>query len=184
MNAGTSVGLVILPETERSRLRDFTPADFEALHDFVSRPVVCRYTDWGPNQPADTRAFVAEAAAGGHRDPREDYTLAVVRQADSRLVGSAALWRESRQHARGGLGFVFHPEVWGQGFATETAELLLQVGFDRLGLQRVEATRRPDNVASRRALEKAGFQVEGLLRSHVVVHGTRQDSLVLSALRR
>ena len=107
----------------------------------------------------------------------------MIRKADSRHIGSCSVWEESAQHKRGGLGFVFHPDVWGQGYATETAGLLLQVGLERLGLVRLEETCRPENVGSRRALEKAGFAVEGLLRGHVLLRGVRQDSLVLSALR-
>lgn len=172
-----------LPQSPRLGLREFEVADFEDLHAFVSEPVVCRYTDWGPNLPSDTHAFLADAAMEARSEPRLGYSLAVVRKTDSRLIGSCSVWQESGQHKRGGLGFVFHPDVWGQGYATETAVLLLQVGWDHLGLERVEATCRPENVSSRRALEKAGLEVEGLLRGHVLLRGVRQDSLVLGALR-
>lgn len=170
-------------ESRRLALREFDESDFEDLHAFVSNPVVCQYTDWGPNAPSDTRSFLAEAFTQARSTPRAGYSLAVVRKSDSRLIGSCAVWEASAQHGRGELGFVLHPETWGQGYASETARLLVQIGFGRLRLARLEATCRPENVGSRRALEKAGLQVEGLLRGHVVVRGTRQDSLLLGALR-
>lgn len=172
-----------LPESERLRLREFELSDVALLHGFVSDPLVCTYTDWGPNELHDTLAFLLEANAEAGQERRTRYSLAVVRRHDSRLVGSCALWEDSRQHARGSIGFVFDREVWRQGYATELARLLLRFGFQRLDLQRIEATCRPDNVGSRRALEKAGLRLEGLLRSHVLVRGVRQDSLVLAALR-
>jgi len=163
---------VNFPESERLRLREVDLTDFAALHAFVSRPDVCQYTDWGPNSEADTEAFLREAAREALTTPRISYTLAVRRKHDSRLIGSCAVWLESETHARGALGFVFHPEVRRQGFATEIADLLLGIGFERLGCERIEATCRPDNVGSHKALERAGFAVEGVLRRHVAIRAS------------
>jgi ribosomal-protein-alanine N-acetyltransferase len=49
-----------------------------------------------------------------------------------------------------------------------------------LGLQRVYAEAAPENVASIRAIEKAGFQREGLLRAHCKTHGRRHDCVMFS----
>jgi len=49
------------------------------------------------------------------------------------------------------------PERWGQGLATELAETSLQAAFGPLALPRVVAFTLPDNVASRRVMEKTGF---------------------------
>ena len=114
-------------------LREFATEDFHALHAFVSDPVVCRYTDWGPNVPSDTHAFLAEASEEARQEPRVGYSLAVIRKSDARLIGSCAVWQENAAHRRGGLGFVFHPDVWRQGDATETALLLLQLASTVLG---------------------------------------------------
>ncbi len=170
------------PESKRLRLREFDVADFVALHDFVSRQDVCQYADWGPNSVAETEAFLREAALESVTPPRTSYTLAIERKSDTRLIGSCAVWLESEKHARGALGFVLHPEVWRQGFATEVATLLIGLGYERLGCERIEATCRPDNVGSRKALERAGFALEGVLRRHVCIEGQRQDSLILSVL--
>lgn len=174
---------MIFPESERLRLREFDLKDLTALHEFVSRRDVCLYTDWGPNSESDTDVFLREAAQESLRTPRIAYTLAVERKHDSRLIGSCAVWLESAVHARGALGFVLHPEVWRQGFATEVADLLLILGFETLGCERIEATCRPDNVGSHKVLERAGFAVEGVLRRHVIIRGQRQNSLLLAVLR-
>ena len=49
-------------------------------------------------------------------------------------------------------------------------------------LARVEALVVPDNIASQRVLEKAGFQHEGHLRSYLVFERQRADALVYSLL--
>jgi RimJ/RimL family protein N-acetyltransferase len=49
------------------------------------------------------------------------------------------------------------PERWGEGLATELALASVAVGFDVLGLHDLIAITLPDNVASRRVMDKAGF---------------------------
>jgi RimJ/RimL family protein N-acetyltransferase len=52
------------------------------------------------------------------------------------------------------------PERWGQGLATELAFACIEVGFGQLGLREIVAFTLPDNIASRRVMEKAGFEYE------------------------
>ncbi len=59
---------------------------------------------------------------------------------------------------------------------------MLRFAREDLGLERVEATCRPGNVASQRVLRRIGMQQEGLLRSHVLIRGHREDSLLFAAV--
>ncbi len=52
------------------------------------------------------------------------------------------------------------PERWGQGLATELAHACVEVAFDALGLLEIVAFTLPENLASRRVMEKAGFAYE------------------------
>jgi RimJ/RimL family protein N-acetyltransferase len=63
------------------------------------------------------------------------------------------------------------------------ARLRVELGFGRLGLERLAATCDPDNAASIRVLEKAGLCREGLLRGLYRVRGRRRDRLVFGCLR-
>jgi ribosomal-protein-alanine N-acetyltransferase len=58
------------------------------------------------------------------------------------------------------VGWAILPEKWGQGLATELARTSLAVAFDDLWLDHVVAFTLPDNVASRRVMEKTGFTFE------------------------
>ncbi len=147
------------------------------MHAFASDPLACRYTTWGPNGLAETRVFLAEATTAR----TDGYVLAV--NLDGRVVGSAAAWTTSASDRVGEMGDTLHPHHWGQGYATEVAGLLLRMGFERLGFERVAATCDPENVASARVLEKTGLRFEGRLRGNVVARGRRRDSLVYGILR-
>jgi len=58
------------------------------------------------------------------------------------------------------LGYALRAEFWGKGLATEIAKAVLSIGFGILGCEHITAIALPANVASRRVMEKAGFQYE------------------------
>jgi [ribosomal protein S5]-alanine N-acetyltransferase len=55
-------------------------------------------------------------------------------------------------------------------------------GFERLGMHRIWATHHPENVASRRVLDKLGFREEGRRRDDRMIGGQWSDSVVCSLL--
>ncbi|MFD0973484.1 GNAT family N-acetyltransferase [Plantactinospora endophytica] len=172
----------VLPlRTNRLLLRDFDPSDEEAVHAFAGDPAVTRFTDWGPNTRADSGAFVRNCVAQAADPHRTAFNLAAV--AGDLLVGSVAIWVENATHRRGEIGFVFHPSVWNQGYATEAARELIRFGFAELGLHRIAATCHPDNTGSARALVKAGLHQEGRLRDHLLARDRWRDSLLFAVVQ-
>ena len=164
--------------TPRLQLRAFSATDFAWLHPITANPAVTRYTDWGPNTPADTQAFLDEAARSGSGP--DDFTWAVTLP-DGTGIGSAGLQVTSRRNQRASFGYMLDPARWGQGYATEVAQALV-ARAQPLGVHRVEATCHPDNAASARVLEKAGLTLEGRLRDHLLVRGAWRDSLLFAAV--
>jgi ribosomal-protein-alanine N-acetyltransferase len=164
--------------TSRLRLRAFLESDYAWLHPVATNPTVTRFTGWGPNTPADTRAFLHEAVRSG-RGP-DAFTWAVTLP-DGTGIGSAGLEVTSRGNLRASFGYMLGPGWWGQGYATEVAEALVAFA-QTLGMHRVEATCHPDNAASARVLEKAGLALEGRLRDHLLVRGSWRDSLLFAVI--
>lgn len=78
------------------------------------------------------------------------------------------------------VGYWVGAHVAGGGAATAAVALAIDHCFARVGLHRVEATVRPENVRSRRVLAKLGFREEGLLRRYLEVDGDWRDHLVLA----
>jgi ribosomal-protein-alanine N-acetyltransferase len=160
---------------ERIRLRTFADADLDAVHAYASDPQVARYTDWGPNSVADTRAFLDEVTALPS-PPGGRYPLAI--EVDGQLIGGTQLNVVSAANLRAEIGYVLGRPWWGRGYATEAAGLLLRFGFQELGLHKIVATCHPDNAGSARVLTRIGMTLEGRLRDHVLVRGGWQDRLL------
>lgn len=168
--------------TPRLLLREFRVGDYPAVHEFASDPEVIRYTDWGPNSPDDTTAFLAEAIEDAEALPRTRYALAIIDRTGDQLIGSVELRVTSRAHRRGVTGYALARQRWGQGLATEAASAMVRLGFDRLGLHKIEATCDPANHGSARVLAKVGMQREGHLRDHLLVRGGWRDRFLFAAI--
>ena len=65
---------------------------------------------------------------------------------------------------------------------TEAVRGALQFAFSDLALHRVEAACLPNNLPSRRLLERVGFQQEGLARAYLRINGAWEDHLLFAAL--
>ena len=84
---------------------------------------------------------------------------------EDRAVGSIGAFRQSNIHFRTAeLGYYLAREYWGRGIVTEAVRQLCERVFAQTDILRIYAEPFSDNVGSRRVLEKAGFQMEGILR--------------------
>ncbi|PRA08204.1 GNAT family N-acetyltransferase [Arthrobacter sp. MYb211] len=154
----------------------YRASDFAAVHEYATDPMVYRYAEWGPNSAEQTRQYLLEASLPNS----QALTLAVL--VDEQVIGGAAVWSTDADHRCGELGYSLNRKFWGRGYATLATKMLLDLGFSSLDLHRITATCAPENSASRRVLEKAGFAYEGHLREHKLVGDRRRDSLLFARL--
>lgn len=82
----------------------------------------------------------------------------------------------------GWLGYWIGEEYAGRGIGTAAVAMVLDVAFGALGIERVEATVKPDNAASIAVLERLGFLEEGRLRNYLRIDGARRDHLLYASL--
>jgi len=80
-------------------------------------------------------------------------------------------------------GIALLPEHHGRGYGTQAQRLLVRYLFAHTQVQRIEAATDVENIAEQRALEKVGFQQEGVLRGHTFRMGTWHDTVLYSVLR-
>lgn len=96
-------------------------------------------------------------------------------------IGNIKLGPIHPHHLRADIGIIVGEREWhGRGVATESIRLVVDFAFRILGLAKLTAGMYAENIGSRRAFEKAGFTVEGVLRKHCIdALGTRVDLLAL-----
>jgi RimJ/RimL family protein N-acetyltransferase len=91
--------------------------------------------------------------------------------------------RPDTQRFRGDLGLWIGTPYQGRGFGTRVVHELVEYGFGRLGLTKIEAHVFVGNWASRRIFEKNGFELEGTIRAAVQKRGRPVDEWYLGLVR-
>lgn len=173
----------IVLETQRLRLRPVRESDAADLFAIFSDPLVTRYLShpaWTHIGNAHDLIARTTAALG----VGTYLYLGIERKSDGKLIGECSLFNLMAQCRRAELGYTLAQEAWGNGFIGEALVAVLEFGFTRLGLNRVEADIDPRNAASARTLERLGFQKEGFLRERWIVDGEVSDSALYGLLAR
>jgi RimJ/RimL family protein N-acetyltransferase len=86
------------------------------------------------------------------------------------------------RHGRGDFGYWVRKEARGRGVATRALVLLTRWAARERGLGRLQLIVEPDNLASIRVAERAGFRREGRLRDYIELKGSRRDVYMYSLL--
>ena len=144
--------------TDRLVLRNFRPDDWEALHELA---VWYQASEWAkydhpwPTQEEEVKGM-AEWLSG------EEGFLAVCLKETGRLIGLLNIHRKQEEDGRvHGLGYVFHPDYHGQGYATEACRAGLDQVFGPWEADRITTGTHPDNEPSLRLLAKLGLKEIG-----------------------
>lgn len=162
--------------TPRLQLRDFTEADFDAVHRYASDPRVTATLCWGPNSAGQTRAFLATAVMEAAAEPRTTYNLGIEETTNGEIIGGIGLRPRDDGPATFDLGYCLRPDCWGAGLATEAVAAISAFGFERLGARRIVAEVFTSNAPSGRVLEKLGFRPGDIFQRHVTCRDEHHDS--------
>ena len=139
-------------------------------------PEITRWLDQVP-QPYRTKDALAYFRATG------ETAFAVTDSETGRVLGSIGV-RFSETGDVGEIGYWLRADARGRGTITRALLVVSAWAFERASVARLQLRADVDNVPSRRSAEKAGFQLEGVLRSVYwnARLGRRQDWAMYSLL--
>ncbi len=158
-------------------LRDWIEHDIRFLVDALQDEEVSRWVPaipW-PYTEDDAKDFIRRGAV-------EHGGAAVTDARTGTVLGAVAMHVVNATDLIGAVGYWVARDARHQGVATRAVALVVECGFEKLGLERLELMTDVDNVASQRVAEKNGFQREGRLRSHMKTRYGRRDSYLYSLL--
>lgn len=103
---------------------------------------------------------------------------------DGEAVGSIGLHPQNDiQRKNGELGYWLSESYWNKGIITKAIKEMVKYGFDNFDIERIFARPFGTNIASIKALEKAGFRLEAHLENTLYKNEEYQDELIY-ALRK
>lgn len=159
-------------ETERLVLRKPRMDDARAMFEgWTQDQEVTRYLTWRPHERIEqTQEFVQGCIRAWQGETRFPYVITlkgtgeVIGIIDPRIEGPKV-----------GIGYGAARAYWGKGYVPEATRAIIEWAFQQPSIYRVYATTDVENVASRRVMEKAGMQCEGILRRYIL-HPNISDS--------
>jgi RimJ/RimL family protein N-acetyltransferase len=171
--------------TDRLQLRPLSPPDTPALLAYHASPTVHRYL---PMPPMDTAAIAARLDHGlwstsTLEDEGGALFLGVEVTASQELIGDVMLRWVSAVHRCGELGYAFHPDHGGLGYATEASHAVLHLAFDELDLHRVIARIDARNTPSLRLARRLGMRQEAHMVESRWEDGGWTDEIDFALLR-
>jgi RimJ/RimL family protein N-acetyltransferase len=162
------------------RLRPWERRDVAAVTAACQDPEIPRWTvvplKYTERHARDfINGTAADIAAG------RELALAIVDSGD-RVLGALGLSNFDWPDLKAEIGYWMAAEARRRGFGARGTRMLAVWAIRTLGLERVELLAHPDNEASQRLAERAGFTREGTLRRYRRRHGVREDLVMFSML--
>jgi RimJ/RimL family protein N-acetyltransferase len=169
--------------TERLALRPYRRGDVDAVYSYRSRADVSEYLFDRPMSHQEcAEAVQSRAGQIAFSGEGDKVLLAVERRDDQRLIGEVSLIWRSVPDLQAEVGYIFHPDAHGQGYASEAARALLAFGFEVMGLHRIYARCDARNAASARVMQRLGMRQEAHFREHMQVKGRWDEELIYAIL--
>lgn len=159
-------------ETLRLFLRIPTLDDAEIIFQkYAQDTEVTKFLSWRPHKNIDTTREFSRHCTQCWKD-ESAFPWTIIRKNDNVLLGMIEI-RIDR--FRADFGYVLAKEYWGNGYATESTKSVTQWAIEQESIYRVWAVCDVDNLASKRVMEKAGMQKEGILRRFIIHPGISSE---------
>ena len=136
-----------------------------------------------PAHPTAEQALEWIHRQRGQLAERQRYSFAITDAESDNAVGAIGLGLRDLSAGRATAGYTVSPLHRGRGIATSALKALTAFAWTIPGLYRVELYIEPWNTNSIQVAEAAGYQREGLLRSHQEIGGARRDMLLYATTR-
>ncbi len=161
-------------------LREWRRGDEAELVAVANNPNVARYLrDRFPSPYTldDANAWISLNEAA---ERRSHFAIVL----DARVIGGVGFdLHEAERRIVAEIGYWLGEAFWGRGIATAACCALTTYAFERHSLRRIESQVFAPNVASRRVLEKCGYECEGLMRNAVTKGGEVLDAYLFARVR-
>jgi RimJ/RimL family protein N-acetyltransferase len=109
--------------------------------------------------------------------------FAIALKTDHTHIGNIKLASINRRHGFGDIGVLIGEKtLWGKGYAAEAINLLKAYAFNTLHLHKLTAGCYANNEGSKRAFQKCGFEIEGILKEHCLWNGQYVDVVLFGLI--
>jgi len=109
--------------------------------------------------------------------------IIVLQESEDVKIGSIIIWNVNWRHRRAEIGIWIIPSYWSKGLGKKALNLIKNIAFNHLKLNRLEAHVAIANLTSISLFKNGEFQVEGTLKKYLKLNGIYHDTLILACLK-
>lgn len=169
--------------SKRLQLRLISLSDLEFIHNLLSNPETDRYNALGtPASIDETKNWISPWIVENELEPIKNYTWIIEDLVTKDALGLFGIKLSLNKYHRGEVWYKIHPTHWKNGYATEALNCVLDFGFEKCNLHRIQAGCAVDNIGSIRVLEKVGMIKEGRGRKLLPLKSGWSDNFEFSIL--
>lgn len=177
-------------ESERFVLRKILLSDVDDVYEIYSKKEMYLYVNSDIDISSDSFSIKKEQVSEFVQSWENDSDLicwGIELKTEKKIIGRVYLYGIIGNDAAGyrvDIGYSLSPNYWGKNYMTEAVNQVVNYGFDSLKIVRFQAEIIPENIASIRVCEKAGFKNEGTLQNYSFYdnHGNCFKTVVMMAL--
>ncbi|MCD6270294.1 GNAT family N-acetyltransferase [bacterium] len=172
---------MVVIKSKKFILRPFRKGDEESLRRSINNRTIYKNTLSIPYPYTlkDAKKWVAKAIEKTKQ--RKSDSVYFVIDIGGEVAGSVSFTKIKQYKAE--IGYWLGEKYWRQGIMTEAVKLATKFGFKELKLKRIYAYVFPWNKASMRVLEKAGYNLEGILRKDIKKNNKFIDAYLFAKVR-
>ncbi len=171
----------IIIETKRLKLSGFSPQDMTTIFEIFSKVEIKKILGHHTEEDYQKEEYKYK---NGYASYNRSFVLFLLSEKTSnKIIGRCGLHNWNEEHKRAEIGYYITDEHYKRkGLMTEAVSAIIDYGFDKLKLQRIEALVGCKNIPSLKIIERHHFIKEGQLRKHSYVADKYEDSVLFSIL--
>ena len=170
-------------ETNRLILRKFEDTDAEDMYEYSSNENISKYVLWKRHENIEVSKEFIKYILSNYSRGELPAPWAIVYKENGKVIGTIEFVEYNIEDKYAEIGYAISEDYWGQGITVEAAKELLDIGFNILDLNRIQARCMIENVQSAKVMSKMGMIYEGTLRKYNIIKGSFKDIKMYSILK-
>jgi len=168
-------------ETHRLILKAISSEDMKYIFENLTKPEIKKILGHRSEEDYKKEEFKHR---NGYSSFNRKFILFLLTDKESgNIIGRCGLHNWNMEHKRAEIGYIMLDERFkGKGLMTEAISAIIDYGFKKMNLNRIEALVGPENIPSLRLMEKYNFKKKGVLRRHYHISDKFEDSVLFSNL--
>ena len=168
--------------TNRFTLRKITPEVYNFIYDEYSDQECIKFL--GLNNSEELRIEKEKFTKGLSSYDRTFLFFQLIEKKSKTVIGMCGFVRHYPAHFRAEFGYaLYNDEFKNRGYMNEVAHVIIDYGFEKMALHRIEAMVGLSNTPSLNIITKLGFEKEGIMKQHFLRNEIFEDSVVFSLIR-